>query len=396
MLTEKGFVKLRYDDYIERLEERARATFGENINLSSLAPLGKFIRLIAYERAEENELAEMVYYSSQVSKATGAALDAAVKSFGEGITRIQAKQATGEVVISVSQYRAMPVGTIFGTKDNIRFTTTAEYIAPEPGQYIVPVRAVEFGVIGNVPPGTITEIYTPMPGLDSVTNEKATEKGTERESDAALRERYFNGGLSVRGSSTTNSIKAKLMDEVPGVQSAIVDENTTLETNENGVPGKSVHSIVLGGAAIDIARKIFETKAGGIQAYGGTVVPILDEENETHYIGFDFATEKPIFVHISIQTNDDFPQDGENLVKLEVIKYIGGNDLDENSYKGLGMSRTVVCAKVANVVFNVPGIDDVQVQLSEDGETYSSANVTSGRAEAPRTNFTSVVINIEP
>lgn len=255
------------------------------------------------------------------------------------------------------------------------------------------IEALEFGEVGNVPANTITEIFTPIPGWVSVTNKQPTIGGQNYETDPQLKARYFNGGLSVKGSATVPSIRAKLMDEVEGVRAAIALENVELETNEDGIPGKSVYCIVLGGDKEEIARKIFETKAGGIRAFGTTVVNVVDEMGEAHAIGFDYSTEKQIFVNVELKVNENFPIDGINLVKLEIVKYIGGNDTANNLYNGLSMGQTVVHAKVVNAALRVEGIDDVTIKLSTDGENFNENNITTIRSETAQTNFTSVVVN---
>lgn len=127
MLTELGFKRFRYNDFLEIREAQARELFGEDINLSERSPLGKFIRLIAYSEAEQNELAEDVYYSAQVERTTGVSLDAAVKY--AGITRIQAKKAYGPITATLNMGATIPAGSIVGTQDNIKFVTKGDIVA---------------------------------------------------------------------------------------------------------------------------------------------------------------------------------------------------------------------------------------------------------------------------
>lgn len=66
---------MRYADYLPLIEEQARELFGEDANLSERTPLGKFIRLQAYQRAEDNEEAEMLYHSRFVDTSEGIVLE---------------------------------------------------------------------------------------------------------------------------------------------------------------------------------------------------------------------------------------------------------------------------------------------------------------------------------
>mgnify|MGYP001228261233 CR=1 FL=1 len=45
------------------------------------------------------------------------------------------------------------------------------------------------------------------------------------------------------------------------------------------------------------------------------------------------------------------------------------------------MGENVILSRIIAAVYNVPGVDDVQVQLSKDGETYEAANVIMQRPQ---------------
>lgn len=390
MLTESGFKRRRYEDILPLIEQQARELFGSDIDLDEDGPMGQFIRLVAMGRAEENELAEDVWNSFRADKATGVSLDGVVKPF---TTRKQRSKAIGEDVELILSSRAtIYTGTIVGTSNNIRFATTRDITAVNAGVYKVDVEALEYGLVGNVPVGAINTIYTPTSGLQAVHNPKPTTGGRERETDTELRERYFDDGLSVRGSSTTPSIRSALLEKVEGVRAATVIENDTSETNAEGMPGHSIKVIVLGGDEKEIAQKIFEMKAGGIRAYGSTVIEITDEQNEVHEIGFDYSTEKDIYVYLELKTNINFPIEGLNMVKLEVIKYIGGSDTEGNLYKGLSNGQTVIQGRIENAVFKIDGVEDVTATISTDNINFSSDNIPVNKNEVAQTTFDKVVI----
>jgi uncharacterized phage protein gp47/JayE len=90
--------------------------------------------------------------------------------------------------------------------------------------------AQNFGPI-PCPIGTLTNIVTPISGWNSITNLIAGTTGTLVETDAQLRIRRQNS-IKLLGSATVEAITAGLLQKVPGVTSATVFENTSLqETN---------------------------------------------------------------------------------------------------------------------------------------------------------------------
>jgi uncharacterized phage protein gp47/JayE len=393
-LTAQGFIRKRYDDYITEMEQQARELFGADVNLSDNSPLGQFIKLIAYARAEENELAEAVYNSAFVDTAEGVSLDRVCKYIG--ITRLQAQKAVGPgaLKITVDEGATVEAGLIVSTQGGIEFITT-ETVTDTDNDGIVyaDIEAVEAGAAGNVPANTITEIVTPVAGVQSVTNEIATSGGRDTETDAELRSRYY---LSVAksGSSTTDGIRAALLNDVPGVRAVTVIENNNDTTDADGRPPHSFEVIVLGGNPQDIAEAILSKKPAGIRAYGSQTVVVQDASGNNQTIGFSTATQKNIHANVTITKNNAFPTDGVNMVKLEIVKYIGGQDASGNSYTGLGMGEDVIYAKVINAILSVPGIDDVTVTLSDDGTNFSTSNVVIAPTEVAQTDFDKLVINV--
>lgn len=87
--------------------------------------------------------------------------------------------------------------------------------------------AQEFGVV-EAPSNSVTEIVTPINGWISVNNLTAGIPGRERETDAALRIRRLNS-LRAFGAATVESIRARILQEVPGVSNVLVFENVSIQ-----------------------------------------------------------------------------------------------------------------------------------------------------------------------
>ncbi len=88
-------------------------------------------------------------------------------------------------------------------------------------------NAQEYGII-PLPIGTLTNIVTPIAGWNSITNLIPGNTGTLVETDAQLRIRRQNS-IKLIGSATVEAITAGLLQKVPGVTSATVFENTSLQ-----------------------------------------------------------------------------------------------------------------------------------------------------------------------
>ncbi|MCP1176193.1 baseplate J/gp47 family protein [Bacillus sp. 1663tsa1] len=395
MLTTEGFKRKRYADFIKEMEGLARNLWGNDVNLSERGPLGMFIKNISFARAEENELAESIYYSGYYFTAEGISLDYIGKN--RGLERARAIAATGRVAFKVEPATTVKQGTIVATKSGVEFVTTEiGRDDDKDGLVNVNIIASVAGIDGNVQANTITEIITPIVGVNSVINTEQTKYGREEETDGEFRKRYAES-FSTK-SSTTNGIRARLLADVPGIRTAIVFQNTSNEKDSFGRPPYSIEAVVHGGEDEAIVKAILASKAGGVRAFGEQQFAIKDEGGNEHIVAFSRATEQPIYARVTVYRGGEFPaiSMGEKLVETEVIKYIGGLDVDGINHSGLGMGDSIVTGKIlANIFSNVPGVKDCTVELSKNnGAVWNTGNISIGRLQVPSTDFNKVVVNV--
>lgn len=388
MLTHEGFKRKRYLDFFEDMSEEAKRLFGEDVNLSERSALGKFVSLIAYARAEDNELAEQIYNSRFVDTSEGIPLENNVKR--ALITRNEWLKATGIVQVELERGATITKGDLVGTNYGVNFTIEQSLKAPEDGVFNLPVKAVEYGVIGNVAANEITKIINPAVGFLSVNNALPFRNGQDEERDAELQDRYYSS-LGNAGNRRVESIRARVLEEAEGVRAVLIDENDTMEVSDSGVPPKAFETIVLGGEPEEIARKIFEAKAGGIQAYGSTVIEVEDSRERKHTIGFTYAEAVQIYVKVAVKKGNNYPQNGDSQIKEQVLKYIGGTG-SNSVYDGLGMNQDVIVARLEAQLFRVESVEDVRVSLSLDGEIYEETNISISFTEVAETDTSKIEV----
>ncbi len=389
-LSDKGFKRKTYTDIILDLETRAKELFGENINLTERSPLGLFLRIIAWATSILWQLAEKIYYSAYVDDAEGIQLDKVAKNIGR--TRRGAKAAIGKVLVIGDEGTVISRENLtIGTKDNIRFIPSETIIIDSSGEIEVPIIAVEAGASGNVPANTITEIITPIAGLQSVTNPQPTKEGRNAEIDKEFRERYYIS-IARAGASTIDSITASLLD-VEDVRTALVIENTTNEVDAEGRPPKSIQCYVLGGTKKQVAEAIFSTKPAGIETYGYEVETVTDLSGRVHYIRFGYAEVIPIFINISLIRNSKYRPDGDKLIKSEIIKYIGGYDYDGQLYNGLNIEQDVIFTRLVTAISKVDGVDDFTLTIGLSLDELQSSNIKIPPVKVAETSLDRIVIS---
>lgn len=388
-LTAQGFKRKTYTDILSSMQARARAFFGEDVNLTERSPLGLFLQTIAWDQAIIWEEFEKVYHAPYVDSAEGAQLDGVAKRIG--LTRQPAEKSTGTITITGTSGTTITAGTLrVGTVSGVEFDTAEDVTIPGAGNVDAAIIAVLAGKSGNVQPSTITEIITPLAGVTAVTNAAATQGGRNVETDYEFYNRYLLS-LSSAGASTIDSIRAALLN-VSGVRAANVVENMNNETDSEGRPPKSIQCYVLGGEAQNVAEAIFDTKAGGIETWGEESATVKDDSGQEHTVKFSYAAEVPIYVKLTITRNLKYQSDGDGRVTAEIVQYIGGEDADGTVYVGLGMRQKVVYTKVIERVYQIEGIDDVDLELSTDGETWVKSNIDILSNQVATTSYDKVVI----
>lgn len=391
MLTRHGFKKKLYIDHLEELEKHARELWGADIDLTDSSPLGRWIRLVAKKSADISELAEKTYNYGHIDDAEGVSLDYEAKKIG--LSRIQAAKSIGRATFSVSDISDIAPGIIISTQDGIEFVTTEPITDDdETGSVTVEIEALQAGFQGDVPANTIVEINTPLPGLDGVNNSNATDHGQDVETDTEFRERYYRS-LSNAGGASIPSVEAAIL-AVSGVIDATVDENDT-ENYIDDLPPHCIAPFVHGGTDSSVAQVIFQRKAGGIRSYGTTVVDITDSKGRVHKIGFSRPVTVDIWANITITKSpdsDEYPENGDELIVSKIVEHIGGTDADGTKYSGQGSGADVVQYKLLGAISDIPGIDDVAIELSTDGENYSNTKIVIDKRSIAQTQYDKVVI----
>ena len=385
-VTKDGFSRKGYLDIILDMNNLAKELFGEDIDLSERNPFGMSLQNIAWEISELWDLAEDVYNSPFIDTSEGMSLDSTGKYIA--ISRKAAQKAVGTITVLGNEGVAIPKGFRISTQNtDIVFETTERSVIGKVGEVDISIRSILSGIANNLPSSTLTKIVNPISGVNETYNENPTTDGTEVESDKDFRERYYRS-VSLGGSSTRESVEAALLN-MPNITDAFVEENETMEYMED-IPPKSLAPYVFGGEDEDVAKVILLSKAGGIRSYGSTEVEVEDSKAVRHTIGFTRPMVRDLYIRLGITRGIQYP--GDDVIKRSVLNYIGGQDADGVIYKGLKLGEDVVISKLIAATTCLSGVDDVSVEVSFDGETYTSTNISINKKEIARADVDKVEI----
>lgn len=384
MLDSNGFKRKQYSEIVADMQTRARNLFGENINLTDRSPLGIFIQVLAWSIALLWQLAEKVYYAAFVDTSEGNSLDYAVRK--GGVTRRGAEKATATQRFAGDNGTVIPLGFLVGTETEILFETI-ETGTITTGTLDLTVRALTGGTQSNIPAGNINQIINPLAGLSSTVNLTDAEGGRNIETDAELRTRYFLS-FAAAGASTIDALIAALL-RTTGVRGANIEEVKNLDDDVIGF-----RAIVLGGLANDVAQTILNYKAWGVKTFGTQTGTAVASNGQSYTMNFDYATEVDLYANITITKSGAFPVNGSDLIKDRIAEYIGGTDTQGNVYSGLAMGQDIIYARLIDVIFNVAGVADVNLEISKDNITFSKSNIVVDFDEVAQTDPAKLVISV--
>ena len=144
------------------------------------------------------------------------------------------------------------------------------------------------------------------------------------------------------------------LDSVNNV--AIYDNDTDI-IDTNGVLPHSFWTIVDGGLETDIARAIWLNRPTGIRSQGGLSIDILDSQGYTRTVKFSRPSNVDIHVEMTLTTNTNFPVDGIDQIKKNLINHI----------QALRIGEDVVFSRLYTPIFSVAGHQVDSLAISVDG-----------------------------
>lgn len=351
-IDETGFHRDRYQDVREENAQRWNDSFPD-MDTSTPRVSGRIISIQSAIRDDLNAKAEYVLNSFSPFTAIGAQLS--------NLAPLMNKRRLPRIFSQVTlQFNAdlnganVPDGTIVSSSldRTKKFATTQQLIIAPNGFGVVLAESIE---ASNYKPadGTITVMESGVYGVVSVTNPNAGSLGRARETDAQLRFRMLQTSSAVSG--TPEGIYTAI-SEVDGVTYAAVLENFTDATNADGMPEHSIMPVVDGGDDNAVALSILASRAAGIDFTTSTDIPGADwtsvsvinpANGQSVTVWFARPSNTTATIAIDISTDANFPTDGHQRIKDEVVNFV-------NQWP---IGKLLYASRLYSPVNLVPGVD---------------------------------------
>ncbi len=268
----------------------------------------------------------------------------------------------------------------------------SENLTTETVTSVITFGTVEIGDI-LIPEGVITNIVKADPGLLKVVNRCGYIAGRETESDSEFRRSYADK-IFVRSSMMLESIRSSILQNVQGVTSVAPYENPTHEWDEYGRPPHSVEIVVDGGDPVEIAKRILDKKAGGINTYGDTTVIVPGKYDED--IPIRFSRPAAVYVWfrlgITLSKNEGIPPNYVELLRKVVLENMDVLEAGADVVPQQFISQLYrVCSGISYVDISVYAAADEAEQ--PDGYPDRSVGITARQRAYTSEDMIEVVID---
>jgi hypothetical protein len=348
-----GFTAPAESAILAGVQEDINNAFGGNLNPGLTTPQGQ---LASSETAIIGNANDTFLYLTQMfdpAYAKGRYQDALARIYF--ITR-NPSQPTAALALCVGlSGTTIPVGTqAQDTSGNIYVCTAAGTIGSS-GSVTLPFANI---LPGPIPcgAGTLTTIYQPISGWDTINNVAAGVLGNDVESRSAFETRRAQSTAWQSQGSLPSVLGAVL--SVPNVIDAFVTENTSNYTATIGgviLGPNSLYVAVVGGTAPAIAQAIWSKKAPGCGYNGNTTVIVQDTSvgysppYPAYSVLFEIPNALSVLVNVNIVNSVAVPSNADVLVQNAIIGAFAGADGGPRASIGTTLYASRFYAPVASL-----------------------------------------------
>jgi uncharacterized phage protein gp47/JayE len=289
-------------ELVDEFTANYQAIYGADITLSSDSPDGQMMNIYIQSILDVQDLLVEIYSSFDPDNAVGVTLDQRVAI--NGIQRQAGTYTVTPVTVVVSQALNLygldqDVQDVFTVSDNagVHWQLVTTQLGVVIGTHEFDFRAAEPGAVLTTP-NTITAPITIVLGVVSVNNPTTySSLGINEETDGVLKLRRQKA-VSLASQGYLSALQAAL-ENINGVTSAYIYENTTGLTDTDGIPGHSIWVIVAGSADdAEIGEAIYVKRNAGCGMYGASSATITQVDGSPFIVYWDAVVDQNLFVRL--------------------------------------------------------------------------------------------------
>lgn len=366
-----GYHFADYPTFLSWLQGQYRAIYGADVYLEADSQDGQFVAILAKALYDTASVGGSAFNSFSPVTAQGAGLSRVVKI--NGLSRRIPSNSTVDLTI-VGQSGTVITGGIATDALSQKWLLPTTTI-PGGGTVVATAVAELPGAVAAAP-ATITTIFTPTLGWQTVNNVAAATPGAPVESDAELRVRQ---SISTADPSlTVLEGTAGAVGNLAGVTKVRPYENNTGSTDANSLPPHSISICVVGGDDVAVAQEIQLHKTPGTNTFGNTSELVYDSHGMPINISFNRAVTATIQCQVTISTLVGWSVDFVTLIQQAVADVINAGQIGDTVLITKLYAPAYLVGTPAGATFDISSLE-----LGKNGGGLSGSNVTLTYRENP-------------
>lgn len=359
-----GYHYQDFPTFLQFYTEGYQAIYGADVYLGSDSQDGQWVATQAQAAYDAAARGAMTYSSLSPATAQGTGLSRVVKI--NGLERNDPSFSTVDLVIVGVAGTTITDGVANDDLEQ-QWNLPSPTTIPGPGTITVTATAALEGAVAALP-NTITSIFTPTLGWQTVNNPAQATAGSPVESDGTLRARQI--ASTSLPAQTVFDATIGAVENVTGVTAVQGYENDSDITDANGLTPHSVSLVVKGGTDVAVATAIQIKKTPGTQTFGTTSVPLVDSKGMPITINFFRPTNATIGVRVTITELEGWSNNYRTLIEAAVSAAvlavpIGGR---------IVLTKLFLVAYLPNTVA-YGTYDIVSIELQKNGGGFSGADI---------------------
>lgn len=273
----QGYHFADFPTFLQAYQSAYQGVYGSDTYLGADSQDGQWVTIQAQATYDMAAVGASVYNSFSPATAQGAGLARVVKI--NGINKGIATKSSVVLTIVGSNGTVILNGVAIDSLEQ-QWNLPASVTIPGSGTINVTATAANAGNV-TASPGTITTIFTPTLGWQSVNNAASAVAGNPVETDGGLRIRQQNS--TALPAQTLLVATQGALSNLVGVTGVRAYENDSETTDGNGLPAHSVCFVVNGGANLQtIANVIGLYKTQGTTTTTGSETDPTYAQSETY------------------------------------------------------------------------------------------------------------------
>ncbi len=367
-----GYHFADYPTFLQWLKEQYQGIYGADVYLESDSQDGQWLAIVAQSLYDVAAVGGSIFNSFSPVTGQGVGLSRLVKI--NGIARQVPSKSSVDVTIVGVAATVITNGVVQDTLQQ-KWDLPATVTIPGGGAITGTATAQEDGAV-TAEASTVTTIFTPTQGWQTVTNADPATPGAPVETDAELRVRQAlstaNPSLTVLDGTTGG------VANLAGVQKVKAYENDTDSTDANGIPEHSISMVVVGGDDTEICEEIALHKTPGTGTAGDTSEIVYDAHGMPLEIKFQRAVTAEIQAQITIAAGVGWSEDFEALIQAAVAEAINAGEIGVDVLLSKMYAPAYLLGTAAGSTFTISGIE-----LGINSGGLSAANVNLDYDENP-------------